>query len=78
MEGERDEEFEILDQAYIVFERYQKREKLFAELRSIKYRFMAAFGSANGQPFDEFGKVINEIFSSARILWDTSLAKSKI
>lgn len=67
-EHEREEETQLLDQAYVVFERYQKREKLFAELRSMKYRVMATFGSKAGEPFDELNMVLNEIFSSARIL----------
>jgi hypothetical protein len=65
---EREEESQLLDQAYVVFERYQKREKLFAELRSMKYRFMAAFGSQAGEPFKEMDKILNEIFISARML----------
>ena len=67
-EHEREEESQLLDQAYVVFERYQKREKLFAELRSMKYRVKATFGSKAGEPFDELNMVLNEIFSSARIL----------
>lgn len=65
---EREEEAQILDQAYIVFERYQKREKQFAELRSLKYRFMATFGAQTRESFDEINGVINEIFSAAHIL----------
>jgi len=67
-EYESEEESRLLDQAYVVFERYQKREKLFAELRSMKYRVMATFGSEAGEPFDELNKVLNEIFASAHIL----------
>lgn len=67
-EHEREEETKLLDQAYVVFERYQKREKLFAELRSMKYRVMASFGSKVAEPFDELTIILNEIFSSARIL----------
>ena len=65
---ESEEEAKILDNAYIVFERYQKREKLFAELRSMKYRFMATFGSSTGEAFDEIRMIINEIFAAAHIL----------
>jgi hypothetical protein len=67
-EYEREDESKILDQAYVVFERYQKREKLFAELRSMKYSAMATFGSSAGEPFEELNAIINEIFSAARIL----------
>lgn len=65
---EREEEARILDQAYVVFERAQKREKLFAELRSIKYRFMATFGAQTSESFDEINMIMNEIFSAAHIL----------
>jgi len=67
-DGERDEESQLLDQAYVVFERYEKREKLFAQLRSLKYRVMASFGSKAGDPFVELHKVINEKFVAARML----------
>ncbi len=67
-EHEMEEESQLLDQAYVVFERYQKREKLFAELRSLKYRVMATFGSNAGESFDELYGIINEIFTAANIL----------
>jgi hypothetical protein len=65
---ETEEETRILDQAYVVFERYQKREKLFAELKSMKYRAMATFGSEAGESFEELTLIIDEIFSAAAIL----------
>ncbi len=67
-ESEREEDARLLDQAHVVFERYQKREKLFAELRSMKYRIMASFGSTAGEPFDELNRILNEIFASAQVL----------
>ncbi len=67
-DNERKEESELLDRAYVVFERYQKREKLFAELRSMKYRFRAAFGTQTDKPFEELDKVLKDIFISAHML----------
>lgn len=67
-DNERQEESKLLDQAYVVFERYEKREKLFAQLRSMKYRVMAAFGDKSGEPFNELNMVLNEIFMAARML----------
>jgi len=61
-------ESRILDQAYVVFERHQKREKLFAQIHSMRYRVMATFGSSAAEPFDELNKIINEIFLAARML----------
>ncbi|WP_217901551.1 hypothetical protein [Pseudanabaena sp. SR411] len=65
---ETEKESQLLDRTYVVFERYQKREKLFAELRALKYRFMANFGSQSGESFKELDKVLNEIFISAHML----------
>ena len=68
VETETEEESKLLDRAYIVFERYQKREKLFADLRSMKYRVMAVFGADAGTPIDELSKIISEIFTAAQML----------
>lgn len=67
-ENEQKETSQLLDQAYVVFERYQKREQLFAQLRSTRYRVIAAFGPSASEPFDEITKVVNEIFIAARML----------
>lgn len=66
--NETEEESRILDQAYVVFERYQKREQLFAQLRSMRYRFMAAFGAEAGEPFEEVARVVREILVAAQML----------
>lgn len=67
-EGETEEESRLMDHAYVVFERYQTRGKLFAELRSMRYRCMASFGASASEPFDEVSKIPHEIFVSARML----------
>lgn len=67
-EDETTEQSETLDKAYVVFERYHKHEKLFAQLRSMKYRIMATFGAPSGEAFDELAFTLNEIFGSARML----------
>lgn len=68
--GDHEDEWEtrVLDNAYVVYERYQKREKLFSELRSMKYRYMATFGKDSGEPFDELNKILQEIFFAANML----------
>jgi len=66
--NETEEESEILDKAYVIFERYKKRDKFFSELLSMKYQAMAVFGSDIKEPFDEISKILNEIFGAARIL----------
>ncbi len=66
--NESPEEKEINDKAYVVFERYNKRQDLFNKLYSMRYRYMAQFGKDSAKPFDDLYKIVNEIFTSARML----------
>lgn len=66
--AETDAESELLDRGYVVVERYSKKEEIFAEFNVLKYKFMAAFGSETEEIFIETNKVLNSIFSSARLL----------
>ena len=66
--GETPEEKQINDNAYVAFERYNKRQDLFNKIYSIRYRYMASFGKESARPFDELNKIVNEIFISARML----------
>jgi hypothetical protein len=61
-------ETELLNRAYVVYERYQKKEELFNKLQSIRYRFMARFGRQHEAPFIEFSKILNDILISAQML----------
>lgn len=67
-EGETAQETRMLDQAYVVFERYQSRQSLFAQIRSAKYQFMAAFGEEAEVPFDELASAVGKILIAARML----------
>lgn len=67
-EGEREEEAELRDRAYVAFERHQKKEELFARLGSLRHRFRAYFGEASCQPFDDLNAIIHEIFLAAHML----------
>lgn len=67
-DGERPEESKLLDQAYVVFERYKRHKKLFSQLRSKRYQCMATFGPNAVDPFNEVSDVMNRIFSAARML----------
>jgi len=66
--NETPEEKQINDRAYVVFERYNKRQDLFNKLYSMRYRYMARFGKDSAKPFDDLRKIVNEIFVSARML----------
>jgi hypothetical protein len=65
---ETPEQKKARDEAFVVFERYQRHQELFSKLYAMRYRFMANFGKHAAEPFDMIKKVINEIFISARML----------
>ncbi len=50
-DGEPSEMKQILDNAYVVFERYEKHKEVFNRLQSLRYRFMAQFGADAARPF---------------------------
>lgn len=62
------EQTQLLDRGYIVIERYMKKESVFAEFNTLKYRFMASFGADTEEIFTETNRVLNSIFASARML----------
>ncbi len=66
--SEADAESELLDRGYVVIERYQKREAVFAEFGALRYRFIASFGPETEQIFTDTFRAINSIFVSARML----------
>ena len=66
--NETPEQTEALDQAYVVFNRYQKHQEAFNKLNALRYRFMALFQREKVAPFDELNKIINEIFTAANLL----------
>jgi len=66
--NESPEEKQINDSAYVVFERYSKRQDLFNKVYSMRYRYMARFGKDSSKPFDDLNKIVSEIFSSAQML----------
>ena len=67
-DNETASETELLNRAYVVYERYQKQQDIFNKLQSTRYRFMARFGSDSEGPFIELNKILNDIFISAHML----------
>ncbi len=61
-------EQKALNDAYVIFERYQKNLETFNRLHALRYRFMAIFGPNKTKPFLDLNKTINEILISARML----------
>ncbi len=66
--NETEEETRYLNQAYVAFERYHKNEDLFAELYSVKYRYMAMFGPNHVEPFNDINFVVRDILSASQVL----------
>ena len=61
-------ESEILDNAYVVIERFEKEQAPFIKLKSMKYRFMVLFGKQTGEPFNEIVKLTNKLFIASNRL----------
>ena len=66
--NETPDQTRLLDLGYVVIERYAKKETVFAEFNTLKYRFMASFGIKTEDIFVETNKTANSIFTSARML----------
>lgn len=66
--NETPEEKRALNDAYVVFERYQKNQETFNRLHALRYRFMAIFGEDKVKPFYDLNNIVNEIFTAARML----------
>jgi hypothetical protein len=66
--NETEEESKILDQAHVVFERYEKEKTPFVKLMSLKYRFMTLFGKEAIEPFNDIFKLRNKLFLAANSL----------
>lgn len=67
-ENERPEETEILDSAYVFYERYEKEKEPFIKLATLKFRFIAIFGKDANTPFDEMRKILSDILFAANRL----------
>lgn len=66
--NERQEESALLDRGYIVFERYNAKKDIFTKFSTLKYRFMASFGSETESIFKDTSTLLNRIFVSAQML----------
>jgi len=67
-ENERKEDSEILDQAYVVIERFEDNKEPFYKLRSLKYRFITLFGKDSEQYFNDIVKLTNRIMTVSGFL----------
>lgn len=67
-ESESAVESRVLDQAYVVIERYNKHSELFSRLFSLQYRFAIYFGSDEIKPFIELQSILSEVILSSKRL----------
>jgi len=65
---ETEAESQLLDRGYIVFERYESKKDIFVRFNTLKYKFMAVFGTETETIFQDTNKTLNSIFSSANML----------
>jgi hypothetical protein len=64
-EGETPQEKQARDNAYVVYERLDKRKEVFNKLHSKRYQFMARFGKEEAKPFEELRHMVIEIKCAA-------------
>lgn len=65
---ETEEESKILDDGFIVHERFDREREPFVKLKTLKFRFMVVFGKSSSEPFDELARLMNDIlFATNRL-----------
>lgn len=65
---ETEVESQLLDRGYIVFERYELKKDIFVRFNTLKYKFMAMFGTETEIIFKDTNQTLNSIFTSANML----------
>ena len=76
-EKETEAESKILDQAYVLIERYNKQLETFQKLHAMRYKSMALFGKDAANPFDDLSKIVNEMHIAAQMLAHNYLYRQK-
>jgi hypothetical protein len=66
--NDKPDESRALDQANVLFERWNKHRDLFAELQSLKFRCMATFGKTAYGPFKDLVDIRNDMVIAANEL----------
>ena len=67
-DGERPEDKEALDSAFVLIERYRKHSELFARVRALRYRVMAQLGVDAAAPFEVIDTLVAKLILSAHQL----------
>ncbi|TPK90998.1 hypothetical protein [Mesorhizobium sp. B2-4-17] len=66
--NETEAQSQLLDQAFVAIERYNKRTDVFSKLMAIRYRFELHFGKEAAAPFSELKNIVDEIIIASRTL----------
>ena len=64
-EGETPQQKQVRDKAYVVYERFEKRQEVFSKLHSKRYQFIARFGAEKAKPFDDLWQIFIDIKCAA-------------
>ena len=64
-EGETLQQKKARDDAYVVYERLDKRKEVFNKLHSKRYQFMARFGKEEIKPFEDLMHIVIDIQCAA-------------
>ena len=75
--GETPGQKKARDQAYVLWERYLKHEETFNNIRALRYRFMAIFGSAAVKPFDYLKAIVHSLSYAVIVLSDAYCERSE-
>lgn len=67
-ENEKPEESELLNRGYIVVERYNQKKEVFNKFNTLKYSFMAVFGSKTEKIFKDVDDIMHDISYAANAL----------
>jgi hypothetical protein len=67
-ENETPMQKEARDRFYFIYERFEKRQKIFNKLRSKRYQFKARFGHEKDKPFEDLKNIIIDIQLSVQSL----------
>lgn len=59
---------QLHDRGYVVFERYESKKDIFVRFNTLKYKFMAMFGTETENIFKDTSQTLNSIFASANML----------
>ncbi|MGD0383316.1 MAG: hypothetical protein ABSA77_07350 [Thermoguttaceae bacterium] len=66
--NETEEDTNILNQAHIVFERFDKYRETFSRFAALKYHFMVVFGKEQESIFKDIFGIRSDLLSASRML----------